>query len=123
MRRPFQVKNRAGWQAEYKFSDGTVQRLSFDVPGPDPVRLAVPKAFIVLHPGHEANAATAAAAAAIFAFLRERLAPYKPVRRIEFAELTKTISGKIRRVEVRKREAQARAAGATTPGEFVEDAR
>jgi integrase len=30
MRRPFQLKNRAGWQAEYKFSDGTVQRLSFD---------------------------------------------------------------------------------------------
>jgi len=71
------------------------------VPSPDPVRLAVPKAFIVLKPGHEATAATARS---IFLFCRERLAPFKRVRRIEFGELPKTISGKIRRVQLRAAE-------------------
>jgi acetyl-CoA synthetase len=71
------------------------------VPSPDPVRLAVPKAFLVLKPGHVADRA---AALAIFRFIRARLAPYKRIRRIEFAELPKTISGKIRRVELRTRE-------------------
>jgi acetyl-CoA synthetase len=41
----------------------------------------------------------------IFAFARERLAPYKRIRRIEFTDLPKTISGKIRRVELRRQEA------------------
>ncbi len=75
------------------------------VPSPDPVRLAVPKAFVVLAAGHAADAATAAD---ILRFCRDRLAPYKRIRRLEFAELPKTISGKIRRVEMRQRE-QARA--------------
>ena len=43
--------------------------------------------------------------AAHLAYARDRLAPYKRVRRIEFAELPKTISGKIRRVELRADEA------------------
>lgn len=73
------------------------------VPSPDPVRLAVPKAFVVLKPGFEPTRQTAAA---IFRFLRERLAPYQRVRRIEFAELPKTISGKIRRVQLRASEHQ-----------------
>ena len=89
------------------------------VPSPDPLRLAVPKAFVVLRAGHVPDAATAAS---IYAFLRERLAPYKRIRRLEFAELPKTISGKIRRVELRQREAAARAAGQTGALEFLEDA-
>ncbi|WIX76080.1 AMP-binding protein [Amycolatopsis carbonis] len=71
------------------------------VPAPDPIRLAVPKAYVVLAAGHEPTAATARA---ILAYAREHLAPYKRIRRLEFAELPKTISGKIRRVELRGRE-------------------
>ncbi len=71
------------------------------VPAPDPVRLAVPKAFITLGGGREGNAELAKE---IFNFSREKLAPYKRIRRLEFAELPKTISGKIRRVELRKGE-------------------
>jgi len=74
------------------------------VPSPDPVRLAVPKAFIALRPGVEP---TRELAAAIFAFARDRLAPYQRIRRIAFTELPKTISGKIRRVELRKAELAA----------------
>ena len=72
------------------------------VPSPDPVRLAVPKAFIALRPGVEP---TRELAGAIFAFARDRLAPYQRIRRIAFTELPKTISGKIRRVELRRAEA------------------
>ncbi|TDW93257.1 acetyl-CoA synthetase [Kribbella pratensis] len=68
------------------------------VPSPDPVRLAVPKAYVVLAAGHEPSRELAGE---ILAFCREHLAPYKRIRRIEFAELPKTISGKIRRVELR----------------------
>ncbi|MYW05273.1 AMP-binding protein [Streptomyces sp. SID3343] len=71
------------------------------VPSPDPVRLAVPKAYVVLAPGHEPNRETALS---ILRHARSVLSPYKRVRRIEFAELPKTISGKIRRVELRGRE-------------------
>ena len=71
------------------------------VPAPDPVRLAVPKAYIVLAPGHEPTEETAVS---ILRYAREHLAPWQRVRRIEFAELPKTISGKIRRVELRGRE-------------------
>jgi acetyl-CoA synthetase len=71
------------------------------VPSPDPLRQSVPKAFIALRPDVEP---TRELAAAIFAFARTRLAPYKRIRRIEFTELPKTISGKIRRVELRRAE-------------------
>ncbi|MGH8451075.1 AMP-binding protein [Pseudomonas sp.] len=72
------------------------------VPSPDPLRLAVPKAFLIL--AHDA-AGDAELARHILAFAREQLAPYKRVRRIEFvSELPKTISGKIRRVELRQME-------------------
>ena len=74
------------------------------VPSPDPLRLAVPKAYIALKPGVPATKETARS---IFLFCRERLAPYKRVRRIEFAELPKTISGKIRRVQLRVDEQKA----------------
>ncbi len=71
------------------------------VPAPDAVRGAVPKAYIVLAPGHEPTRETALA---ILSYAREHLAPWQRIRRIEFAELPKTISGKIRRVELRQRE-------------------
>ena len=88
------------------------------VPSPDPRRLAVPKAYIVLAPGHAPDAATARA---IFARLRERLAPYARVRRIEFSDLPKTISGKIRRVELRQREAEQRRRDFRGAAEFWEE--
>ena len=71
------------------------------VPSPDPLRLSVPKAFVILAAGHQPDAD---AALAILAYARQRLAPYKRIRRLEFADLPKTISGKIRRVELRERE-------------------
>jgi acetyl-CoA synthetase len=76
------------------------------VPSPDPIRLAVPKAFVVLAGGHEPTRDTALD---ILRYTRERLAAYKRIRRIEFAELPKTVSGKIRRVELREGEAAVRA--------------
>jgi len=79
------------------------------VPSPDPTRLAVPKAYVVLAPGYSPTAETAES---ILAYAREHLAAYKRVRRIEFAELPKTISGKIRRVELRGREEDAHGADA-----------
>jgi acetyl-CoA synthetase len=85
------------------------------VPSPDPTRGALPKAFVVLAEGFPPDAATAAS---IFAHLRSRLAPYKRVRRLEFAELPKTISGKIRRVELRRLEA---ARDATARTDFSEE--
>ena len=89
------------------------------VPSPDPVRLAVPKAFVTLaaeaEPGPDL-------AREIFAFARERLAPYKRVRRIEFVtELPKTISGKIRRVQMRRSEAERAGADQRAPFEYFED--
>jgi acetyl-CoA synthetase len=71
------------------------------VPSPDPLRLAVPKAYVVL----TASATPGAELARdIMDFCRARVAPYKRIRRIEFADLPKTVSGKIRRVELRARE-------------------
>jgi acetyl-CoA synthetase len=71
------------------------------IPSPDPTRLAVPKAYITLSRGYEPTRETALS---IMSFAREHLAPYKRIRRLEFAELPKTISGKIRRVELRDEE-------------------
>jgi len=71
------------------------------VPSPDPVRLAVPKAFVTLVTGAEPTAETARR---IFEHCNARLPPYNRVRRLEFAALPKTISGKIRRVELRATE-------------------
>jgi acetyl-CoA synthetase len=78
------------------------------VPSPDPLRLSVPKAYIALRPGVEP---TRELAGLIFAFARERLSAYKRIRRIEFTELPKTISGKIRRVELRRAEAAGQRVG------------
>ncbi len=87
-------------------------------PSPDPIRLAVPKAFILLRPGVEPSRGSAAE---IFRFLRVRLAPYQRIRRLEFAELPKTISGKIRRVELRQGEADRGAPSSPRDGEFWEE--
>ncbi|MFI8192644.1 AMP-binding protein [Streptomyces sp. NPDC085946] len=69
------------------------------VPAPDELRLAVPKAYVVLAEGWEPGPATAKA---LFAHSREVLAPYKRIRRLEFGALPKTVSGKIRRIELRE---------------------
>ena len=87
------------------------------VPSPDPLRLAVPKAFIILVAGQEPSKELAKD---IFAFTRERLAPYKRIRRLSFADLPKTISGKIRRVELRKAE-EARGENVRGELEFFEE--
>ena len=88
------------------------------VPAPDPTRLAVPKAYIALAAGHQPDAETAKS---ILAHARANLAPYLRVRRIEFYELPKTISGKIRRVELRDREQRAFDGGTSLSEEFRDD--
>ncbi|MFE2166981.1 AMP-binding protein [Streptomyces sp. NPDC059447] len=77
------------------------------VPAPDELRLAVPKAYIVLAEGWEPGPDTARE---LFAHSRAVLAPYKRLRRIEFGPLPKTVSGKIRRVELREATAAGSAA-------------
>jgi acetyl-CoA synthetase len=89
------------------------------VPSPDPLRLAIPKAFITIKgdavPGREL-------AESILAFARRQLAPYKRVRRIEFVtELPKTLSGKIRRVELRNAESERRQRRERGAHEYFED--
>jgi len=88
------------------------------VPSPDALRGYVPKAYLVLAPGHAADRETAAS---IFRFVRERVSAYKLVRRIEFAELPKTISGKIRRVELRGLEKARPASGPRCDAEYLEE--
>src|SRR5215207_7302160 len=85
------------------------------VPAPDPVRTSVPKAYVTLAAGWEPSAETAER---ILRHCRQALAPYQRVRRIEFGELPKTISGKIRRVELRGAEEESRA---RRSGEFREE--
>ncbi|PPJ02002.1 AMP-dependent synthetase [Nocardia nova] len=85
------------------------------VPQPDDTRLAVPKAYVTLAAGWKPDRETARA---ILEYARDHLAPYLRVRRIEFTELPKTISGKIRRVELRQREEAAHAAGTGIAQEF-----
>ncbi len=82
------------------------------VPAPDAQRMAVPKAYVALRAGF---APTRETAAALFAFARTRLPPYQRIRRLEFFDLPKTISGKIRRVELRRH------AEAGSPDEFREE--
>ncbi len=88
------------------------------VPSPDPMRLSVPKAYIVLKPGFEPTRETALS---IFTFSRERLAPFKRLRRLEFGELPKTISGKIRRVQLRGVEQERQQRRARGEYEFWEE--
>ncbi len=71
------------------------------VPSPDAVRLSVPKAYVALAGGYAADAATAGS---ILEHVRARVSAYQRIRRLQFAELPKTVSGKIRRVELRAQE-------------------
>jgi acetyl-CoA synthetase len=83
------------------------------VPSPDALKLSLPKAYVVLVAGLEPGPELAED---ILRYCREHLAPFKRIRRLEFAELPKTISGKIRRVELRHRE-EARHGTGTGGGE------
>ncbi|MUL48877.1 AMP-binding protein [Mycobacterium sp. CBMA293] len=85
------------------------------VPQPDDTRLAVPKAYVQLAAGWQDDAETARS---IMEFARDHLAPYLKVRRVEFGNLPKTISGKIRRVDLRNREDEAHAAGTPIASEY-----
>jgi acetyl-CoA synthetase len=87
------------------------------VPQPDPIRLAVPKAYVVLAAGHAADRDTALS---ILRYAREQLAPYKRIRRLEFADLPKTISGKIRRVQLRGQEQDGSRQGEYREEDFPE---
>ena len=87
------------------------------VPSPDERRTAVPKAFVALAAGSDPSAETAGD---ILRHCREKLAPYKRVRRLEFAELPKTISGKIRRVELRRAEEARGGSPERRAGEYWE---
>ena len=72
------------------------------VASPDEQRGEVVKAFVVLAPGHEPGEALSRE---LQDHVKAVTAPYKYPRRIEFvAELPKTVSGKIRRVELREKE-------------------
>ena len=88
------------------------------VPSPDPLRLSVPKAFVVPAPGARADADTARS---ILEYVRGRVAPFKRIRRIEFCDLPKTISGKIRRVDLRLAERDREPGCARRRDEFWEE--
>lgn len=88
------------------------------VPAPDVLRLAVPKAYVTLTANSVPDRTTALS---IFQHLRQTLAPFKRVRRIEFSELPKTISGKIRRVELRQEEEKRAREGRCSSNEFREE--
>ena len=88
------------------------------VPSADALRLAVPKAYVTLRQGYEVGPELARS---VFRFSREKLAPYKRIRRLQFSELPKTISGKIRRVELRQQELKRTGDPARLLGEYWEE--
>ena len=88
------------------------------VPAPDAMRLAIPKAYVSLVAGATPDRATALS---IFQHMRGRLSPFKRVRRLEFSDLPKTISGKIRRVELRRTEEDRASVGTRDDREFREE--
>lgn len=87
------------------------------VESPDSKRLYIPKAYVMLKPGVSPDRETARS---VLDFCRSRLAPYQKIRIIEFCDLPKTTSGKIKRAELRSRESEHRAAGARCEHEFFE---
>jgi acyl-coenzyme A synthetase/AMP-(fatty) acid ligase len=77
------------------------------IASPDPMRGDIVKAFVILAPGHQP---TEQLAQDLQEHVKRVTAPYKYPREIEFTtELPKTISGKIRRVELRQRERDRKA--------------
>ncbi len=86
------------------------------VGSPHPIKGFEVKAFIILAAGLTPDKFLADE---IFAYARKNLAPYKMPRIIQFVtELPKTISGKIRRVELRAAEAQRKAKNQKGENEF-----
>lgn len=113
--------------SDYKVSPFEVESILIEHPAvaeaavvgaPDSTRLNITKAYIALAAGASPDEATALA---VLAHARASLPPYMRVRRIEFFELPKTASGKIRRVELRQREVAAADAGVRSPGEWREE--
>lgn len=82
------------------------------VASPDQMRGTVVKAFVILAPGHEPSPRLAEE---LQEHVKRVTAPYKYPREIEFVrELPKTISGKIRRIELRQQEETRKRAGQRT---------
>lgn len=113
--------------SDYKVSPFEVESILIEHPAvaeaavvgaPDATRLNITKAYIALAAGVAPDEATALA---VLAHARASLPPYMRVRRIEFFELPKTASGKIRRVELRQREVDAADAGVRSPGEWRDE--
>lgn len=113
--------------SDYKVSPFEVESILIEHPAvaeaavvgaPDATRLNITKAYIALAAGASSDEATALA---VLAHARASLPPYMRVRRIEFFELPRTASGKIRRVELRQREVDAADAGVRSPGEWREE--
>jgi len=113
--------------SDYKISPFEVESVLIEHPAvaeaavvgaPDPVRLNVAKAYVHLAAGWEPDEETAFA---VLKHARERCPAFMRVRRVEFGELPKTASGKIRRVELRQREVAASDAGERLEGEWRDD--
>jgi len=112
--------------SDYKISPFEVESMLIEhpavaesavVPAPDDTRLNVVKAYVTLAEGWAPDAETARA---VLAHARASLPAWERVRRVEFAELPKTISGKIRRVELRDREEALARSGERAAGEWRE---
>lgn len=88
------------------------------VPSPDERRLTVPKAFVILRPD---LAPSREVALSILAYARDRLAPYQRVRRLEFADLPKTLSGKIQRGVLKRLEHEGMQSQERREHEYRED--
>jgi acetyl-CoA synthetase len=113
-----------GWHA---YEDGYGSSEEFKVDGEtrasDPMQLyftsgTTAKAFIILQSGVTPSREIAFS---IFQHIRKVLAPFNRIRRIEFSDLPKTISGKIRRVESRQRETANVQRGGRPELEFSEE--
>lgn len=112
--------------SDYKISPFEVESMLIEhpavaesavVPAPDETRLNVVKAYVTLADGWAPDAETARA---VLAHARVSLPAWERVRRVEFAELPKTISGKIRRVELRDREEALARSGERAAAEWRE---
>lgn len=89
------------------------------VASPHELRSNAVKAFVILAPGHEASEELAKD---IFRYTEEHLARYKIPRIVQFVEsLPKTISGKIRRVELRNQEAKDKQDKIKIPNEYFHE--
>jgi len=88
------------------------------VASPDKLRGFVPKAYVMLTPGRTPSKDLALE---IFTFTRKRMAPYKRPRIIQFVdELPKTVSGKIKRNDLRRSESELRRARTRSGEEYFE---